>query len=623
MDQYQQYIHKSRYARYMDDEQRREEWGETINRYVSFFTERNQIDDTVAEELYNAIYDQKVMPSMRCMMTAGTALKRDNVAAFNCSYLPIDSPRSFDELMYILMCGTGVGFSVERDYVNQLPVVADSFHDTKTTVVVSDSKVGWASAFRELISLLYAGKVPKCDLTKVRAAGARLKTFGGRASGPQPLADLFNFSVDLFKGAAGRKLTSLECHDLVCKIADIVVVGGVRRSALISLSNVTDNRMANAKNGEWYISNGQRALANNSAVYSEKPDFDTYSSEMKRLYDSKSGERGIFSRIAAQKVAARNERRDATPKFGTNPCSEIILRPYQFCNLSEVIVRPDDTLQTLKEKVRLATILGTLQATLTDFRYLRNIWKKNTEEEALLGVSMTGIMDCKLTNGSTGEEALGKLLDNLRTVSVETNRQWAAALGINQSTAITCVKPSGTVSQLTDSASGIHPRFSDYYVRTVRADKKDPLATAMIEAGFPYEEDVMNNSNWVFSFPQKAPDKAVTVESMGAMEQLRLWKTYQDHWCEHKPSMTCYYNDDNFYAVCQWIWENFDSVSGISFLPEAEHVYKQAPYQKIDKKTYQKLSKEMPKQFEWDIEEKEDNTEGAQTLACVAGVCEI
>ena len=623
MDQYQQYIHKSRYARYLDDEGRRETWDETVNRYIDFFVERGSIDQGQAFELFNAIRDMQVMPSMRCIMTAGTALKRDNVAAFNCSYLPIDSPRSFDELMYILMCGTGVGFSVERDYVNQLPVVADSFHDTKTTVVVSDSKVGWASAFRELISLLYAGKVPKCDLTKVRAAGARLKTFGGRASGPQPLADLFNFSVDLFKGAAGRKLTSLECHDLVCKIADIVVVGGVRRSALISLSNVTDNRMANAKNGEWYISNGQRALANNSAVYSEKPDFDTYSSEMKRLYDSKSGERGIFSRIAAQNVAARNERRDATYKFGTNPCSEIILRPYQFCNLSEVIVRPDDTLQTLKEKVRLATILGTLQATLTDFRYLRNIWKRNTEEEALLGVSMTGIMDCKLTNGSTGEEALGKLLDNLRTVAVETNRQWASALGINQSVAITCVKPSGTVSQLTDSASGIHPRFSDYYIRTVRADKKDPLATAMIEAGFPYEEDVMNNSNWVFSFPQKAPDKAVTVESMGAMEQLRLWKTYQDHWCEHKPSMTCYYNDDNFYAVCQWIWENFDSVSGISFLPEAEHVYKQAPYQKIDKKTYQKLSKEMPKQFEWDIEEKEDNTEGAQTLACVAGVCEI
>ena len=623
MDQYQQYIHKSRYARYLDGEQRRETWDETIDRYLQFFIDREQINNNEAQVLKKSITAQEVMPSMRCLMTAGIALERDNVAGFNCSYLPIDSPRSFDELMYILLCGTGVGFSVERDYVNQLPVVADSFHDTESTVVVSDSKIGWASAFRELISLLYAGKVPKCDLTKIRPAGARLKTFGGRASGPQPLADLFNYAVLLFKGATGRKLTSLECHDLVCKIADIVVVGGVRRSALISLSNVTDNRMSNAKNGNWYDTNGQRALANNSAVYSEKPDFDTYSGEMKRLYDSKSGERGIFSRIAAQKIAARNERRDATFKFGTNPCSEIILRPYQFCNLSEVIVRADDTEETLKDKVKVATILGTLQSTMTDFRYLRNVWKKNTEEEALLGVSMTGIMDCKLTNGSTGSEKLGKLLETLKAVAVKTNKKWAETLGVNQSVAITCVKPSGTVSQLTDSASGIHPRFSDYYVRTVRADKKDPLATAMIEAGFPHEEDVMNMSNWVFSFPQKAPNKAVTVESMGAMEQLYLWKIYQDHWCEHKPSMTCYYNDDNFFAVCQWIWENFDSVSGISFLPEEEHVYKQAPYQKIDKVEYTKLLKEMPTDMSWDLAESSDNTEGSQTLACVAGVCEL
>ena len=623
MDQYQQYIHKSRYARYLDSEQRRETWDETIDRYLQFFIDREQINNNEAQLLKKSITTQEVMPSMRCLMTAGVALERDNVAGFNCSYLPIDSPRSFDELMYILLCGTGVGFSVERDYVNQLPVVADSFHDTESTVVVSDSKIGWASAFRELISLLYAGKVPKCDLTKIRPAGTRLKTFGGRASGPQPLADLFNYAVLLFKGAIGRKLTSLECHDLVCKIADIVVVGGVRRSALISLSNVTDNRMSNAKNGNWYDTNGQRALANNSAVYSEKPDFDTYSGEMKRLYESKSGERGIFSRVAAQKIAARNERRDATFKFGTNPCSEIILRPYQFCNLSEVIVRADDTEETLKDKVKVATILGTLQSTMTDFRYLRNVWKKNTEEEALLGVSMTGIMDCKLTNGSTGDEKLGKLLETLKAVAVKTNKKWAETLGVNQSVAITCVKPSGTVSQLTDSASGIHPRFSDYYVRTVRADKKDPLATAMIEAGFPHEEDVMNMSNWVFSFPQKAPNKAVTVESMGAMEQLYLWKIYQDHWCEHKPSMTCYYNDDNFFAVCQWIWENFDSVSGISFLPEAEHVYKQAPYQKIDKVEYTKLLKEMPKDMSWDLAESSDNTEGSQTLACVAGVCEL
>ena len=621
MDQYQQYIHKSRYARYLDDENRRETWEETVMRYVSFWG--NELSTEDKGELYTAILNMEVMPSMRCMMTAGPALARDNVAGFNCSYLPIDSPRSFDELMYILLNGTGVGFSVERDYVNQLPEVADTFHDTESTIVVSDSKIGWASSFRELISLLYAGKIPKCDLTRVRPAGARLKTFGGRASGPQPLADLFNFSVEMFKGAAGRKLTSLECHDLVCKIADIVVVGGVRRSALISLSNVTDNRMANAKNGEWYITNGQRALANNSAVYSERPDFDTYSSEMKRLYESKSGERGIFSRIAAQKVAAKNERRDATHKFGTNPCSEIILRPYQFCNLSEVIVRANDTEDTLKYKVKIATILGTLQSTMTDFRYLRNIWKKNTEEEALLGVSLTGIMDCKLTNGSTGEEATGQLLRMLRSTAVETNKEWAKKLGVNESAAITCVKPSGTVSQLTDSASGIHPRFSDYYLRTVRADKKDPLATAMIEAGFPHEEDIMNSSNWVFSFPQKAPAKAVTVEDMGAMEQLKLWKIYQDHWCEHKPSMTCYYNDDNFFSVCQWIWENFDSVSGISFLPEADHVYKQAPYQKIDKDTYLKLSKDMPKKFNWNIEEKDDNTEAMQTLACVSGVCEI
>ena len=621
MDQYQQYIHKSRYARYLDEEQRRETWEETVMRYVEFWKDKLTLEEQ--GELYTSILNMEVMPSMRCMMTAGPALERDNVAGFNCSYLPIDSPRSFDELMYILLNGTGVGFSVERDYVNQLPVVADTFHETETTIVVADSKIGWASAFRELISLLYAGKIPKCDLTRVRPAGARLKTFGGRASGPQPLADLFNFSVELFQSAAGRKLTSLECHDLVCKIADIVVVGGVRRSALISLSNVTDNRMANAKNGEWYLTNGQRALANNSAVYSERPDFDTYSSEMKRLYDSKSGERGIFSRVAAQKVAARNERRDATHKFGTNPCSEIILRPYQFCNLSEVIVRANDTEDTLKYKVKIATILGTLQATMTDFRYLRNIWKRNTEEEALLGVSMTGIMDCKLTNGSGNDKALSDLLDDLRQVAIDTNKEWSKKLGINQSAAITCVKPSGTVSQLTDSASGIHPRFSEYYIRTVRADKKDPLATAMIEAGFPHEEDVMNNSNWVFSFPQKAPAKAVTVEDMGAMEQLKLWKIYQDHWCEHKPSMTCYYNDDNFFSVCQWIWENFDSVSGISFLPEAEHVYKQAPYQKINKETFNNLIKDVPKHFAWDLKEEDDNTEGIQTLACVSGVCEI
>lgn len=622
-DQYSTYIHKSRYARYLTEEKRRETWDETVNRYIQFFKDRDQLKGTEAKDLYNAIFNMEVVPSMRCMMTAGPALERDNVAGYNCSYLPIDSPRSFDELMYILLCGTGVGFSVERDYVNKLPEVADEFHETDSTIIVSDSKIGWASSFRELVSLLYAGKIPRCDLTRVRPKGARLKTFGGRASGPQPLSELFNFTVDLFRKAAGRKLTSLECHDLVCKIADIVVVGGVRRSALISLSNVTDQRMQGAKSGQWWVADGQRALANNSAVYTEKPAFSTFLGEMLSLYESKSGERGIFSRVAAQNVAARNGRRDHEQDFGTNPCSEIILRPYQFCNLSEVVVRSDDTAATLKEKVKKATILGTLQSTLTDFRYLRKIWKHNTEEEALLGVSLTGIMDSQLTNG-TDPTKLSKLLDELRSVAIETNRTWAKKLGVSPSAAITCVKPSGTVSQLVNSASGIHPRYASYYVRTVRADNKDPLATAMQDAGFPCEVDITNPHNLVFSFPIAAPKGSITAKDMGALEQLELWQIYQDHWCEHKPSMTCYYTEDEFLEVAQWVWENFDSISGISFLPYEDHVYQQAPYQEIDYHTYLEVKKNMPKSFDWDsIEELEDNTEGQQQLACTAGVCEL
>jgi len=618
-----QYIHKSRYARYLPEHHRRETWDETIQRYIDFFMDRGQLEPKEADKLFSAIKDMEVMPSMRCLMTAGKALDRDNVAGYNCSYLPIDSPRSFDELMYILLCGTGVGFSVERDYVNKLPEVADTFHDTETTIIVSDSKIGWASAFRELISLLYAGKVPRCDLTRIRPAGSRLKTFGGRASGPQPLSDLFNFTVELFRGGSGRRLTSLECHDLCCKIADIVVVGGVRRSALISLSNVTDQRMQGAKNGQWWVSNGQRALANNSAAYTEKPAYETFLREIYNLYDSKSGERGIFSRVAAQNIANRNGRRDSNHAFGTNPCSEIILRPYQFCNLTEVVVRPSDSLKDLKAKIESATILGTLQSTLVDFRYLRNIWKKNTEEEALLGVSLTGIMDHEVLSDPDHPE-LHVWLNELQKTSIATNKTWAAKLGVNQSVAITCVKPSGTVSQLVDSASGIHPRFSEYYIRTVRADKKDPLATAMIDAGFPHEEDVMHSSNWVFSFPCKSPENCKTVDSVGPMEQLKLWKIYQDHYCEHKPSMTCYYTDDTFLEIAQWIWTNFDTISGISFLPQEDHVYAQAPYQAIDKETYDRLNQNMPVDFDWNsVTEDLDNTESSQTLACVAGVCEL
>ncbi len=625
MDQYQQFIHKSRYARWIPEKNRRESWHETVNRYVDFWKDRGQIDEKTALKLFNAIHNLEVMPSMRCMMTAGVALDKDNVAGFNCSYLHIDSPRSFDELMYVLMCGTGVGFSVERNYINKLPEIAESFHKTDSVIVVSDSKIGWASAFRELIAMLYAGKIPQWDISRVRGSGERLKTFGGRASGPEPLVDLFNFCIEVFQKAKGRKLTSVECHDIVCKIADIVVVGGVRRSALISLSNLSDQRMAKAKSGQWWIDEGHRALANNSVAYTEKPDFQSFLAEMQTMYESKAGERGIFSRVAAQKIAGRNGRRDNSYEFGTNPCSEIILRSNQFCNLSEIVVRADDTLETLKAKSETAAIIGTLQATLTDFRYLRNCWKKNTEEEALLGVSMTGIMDHYLL--SKGESPdLVKWLEEIRDVAVDTNEKWAKKLGINQSTAVTAVKPSGTVSQLVDSASGIHPRFSKHYIRRVRSDKKDPLAVFMEASGFPVEQDVMSPSSSVFSFPVKAPSTSVTVEQVGAMEQLQLWKAYQNHWCEHKPSITVYYTDDEFLQVAQWIWENFDICSGISLLPFSDHVYQQAPYEDITAEKYDELLAAMPQGVSWDDlenHEQEDNTTGSQELACTGGACEI
>ena len=628
MDQYQQFIHKSRYARWLSDENRRETWEETVQRYVDFWVNRGQIDDKTAKKIYNAIYNLEVMPSMRCLMTAGEALDKDNVAGFNCSYLHIDSPRSFDELMYVLMCGTGVGFSVERNFINKMPVIAESFHESDSVIVVADSKIGWASAFRELIAMLYAGKIPQYDISKVRPAGARLKTFGGRASGPEPLVDLFKFCIDVFKKAAGRKLTSIECHDICCKIADIVVVGGVRRSALISLSNLSDQRMARAKSGDWWRNEGQRRLANNSVAYTEKPDFESFLAEMQNLYESKAGERGIFSRVAAQNIAARNERRDPDQDFGTNPCSEIILRSNQFCNLSEVVVRPQDDLKSLKKKVEIATIIGTLQATLTNFRYLRKIWEKNTEEEALLGVSLTGIMDHDLLQ--MPEDAtimLKKWLTEMKNVAINTNKIWAERLGINQSAAITCVKPSGTVSQLVDSASGIHPRFSKYYIRRVRGDQKDPLSTFMEKSGFPVEQDLMNLSNLVFSFPVKSPETSVSEDKkISALKQLELWETYQNYWCEHKPSITVYYTDDEFLEVAQWIWNNFDICSGISLLPFSDHVYQQAPYEKICEDRYNKLLEEMPKGVDWnDLSnfETEDNTTGSQELACVGTSCEI
>ena len=626
--EYSQYIHLSRYSRWREDLNRREKWSETVDRLCTFWENKfPDYSEYIRKTIEPAIYNLEVMPSMRSLMTAGRALERDEVAAFNCSYLAIDSPRCFDELMYILMCGTGVGFSVERQYVNKLPDVSEDFYDTETPIVFKDSKIGWATGYRELISLLYAGKIPQLDFTKIRPSGARLKTFGGRASGPEPLKQLCQFTIEIFKQAAGRKLSSIECHDLVCKIAEIVVVGGVRRSALISLSNLSDDRMRGAKSGQWWNTNAQRALANNSYVADNNIEFDVFLKEWVSLYESKSGERGIFSRKASQKQAENTGRRDPNFDFGTNPCSEIILRDKQFCNLTEIIVRESDTEEDLLRKSEIATVLGTFQASLTNFRYLRKKWADNTKEESLLGVSMTGIMDNAILNGTEGEEKLANTLDKLREKTIETNKEWAAKIGINQSASITCVKPSGTVSQLTDTASGIHPRFADYYLRTVRADVKDPLAHFMIEKGFYYEVDQMNPNNYVFYFPMKSPDSAVTGNTMGAIKQLELWKIYQDHWCEHKPSMTCYYKDSEFLEVGQWVWDNLSKISGVSFLPYDDHVYPQAPYQPVDKETYEKwLNEYMPQNVEWDElgdYETEDRTEGTQELACSAGGCEI
>jgi len=623
LDAYQQYIHKSRYARYLPEEQRRESWEETVGRYVGFWQEREQISEEEAEQIREAIVALEVMPSMRAMMTAGEALKRDNVAGFNCSYLPIDHQKSFDELMYVLLCGTGVGYSVERQYITKLPEVAEEFHATDTVINVADSKIGWAKSFRELVSLLYSGQLPQWDVSRVRSAGSPLSTFGGRASGPEPLVDLFTFTTELFQGAAGRKLSSIECHDLCCKIASCIVVGGVRRSALISLSNLSDDRLRRSKHGQWWDENPQRGLANNSACYTEKPDFEAFLAEWTSLYESRSGERGVFSRVASQKQAAKNGRRDEEHEFGTNPCSEIILRPYQFCNLSEIVVRSDDTLETLKEKTRIATILGTLQATLTDFRYLRKIWKDNTEEEALLGVSLTGIMDHPLLCGRGDNEELKRWLTEMRDEAINTNKDWAKRLGIKQSTAISAIKPSGTVSQLVDSASGIHPRYSATYVRRVRADGRDPLCTVLEAAGVPSEDDMMNPSTKVFSFPIASPEGAVTASDMGAMEQLELWELYQDYWCEHKPSMTCYYRDHEFLEVGQWLYNKFDKVSGISFLPYSDHIYQQAPYTPVSADALAELKDGFPTEIDWDINERSDMTEGAQQLACVAGSCEL
>ncbi len=628
---YQTFIATSRYARWIDSENRRESWEETVDRFMENVVypkmpeTEEAVDINIA--LKKSILNLEIMPSMRAMMTAGKALERDNTCAYNCSYLPVDDMKSFDEAMFILMCGTGVGFSVERQYVSKLPEVPEKMFDSQTIIAVSDSKEGWAKALRQLISLLYSGEIPKWDMSKIRPAGSRLKVFGGRASGPEPLDQLFRFVTSIFKNASGRKLNSLECHDIMCKIGEVVVVGGVRRSAMISLSNLSDDRMRNAKTGQFWETNPQRSLANNSVAYTEKPDASTFLHEWASLVDSGTGERGMFSRIAAQNHTEKNGRRDHNHEFGTNPCSEIILRPYQFCNLTEVVVRADDSLVELERKVKLATILGTVQATYTHFPYLRKIWAKNTEEERLLGVSLTGIMDHDILNGINPLGNLPAALTALKQAAIETNKIWADKLGIPVSTAITCVKPSGTVSQLVDSASGIHPRHNPYYIRRVRGDNKDPITQFMKDMEIPHEPDIMKPDNTtVFSFPIKAPDSAVTRHDISATVHLHLWKIYAEFWCEHKPSITVSVKPDEWISVGSWLYDNFNIASGLSFLPHSDHIYKQAPYEDCTEEEYHNLLKQMPDTIDWSKlsdYEKEDTTKASQSLACTAGVCEI
>ena len=629
---YQQFIHLSRYSRWIESEKRRETWNETVARYFDFFenhlkeSQEYSLSKQLRNELEDAVLNLEIMPSMRSLMTAGEALSRDNVAGYNCSYIAVNRVRAFDEILYVLMCGTGVGFSVERQYVEKLPTIAEHFSTTETEIVVEDSKAGWAKSYKELISLLIAGQIPKWNLKKIRPAGARLKTFGGRASGPAPLHDLFKFTSDTFKRAAGRKLTSIECHDLVCKVAEVVVVGGVRRSALISLSNLTDEKMRDAKVGQWWEANPQRALANNSVAYKEKPDIGVFMEEWVSLYKSKSGERGIFNRDACKRTVAKlGDRRDPDYEFGVNPCSEIILRDREFCNLTEVIVRATDTPETLERKVKLATILGTWQASLTHFPYLSSEFKKNCQEEALLGVSLTGILDNEMlrANNKNTEEVLTKL----RKISIDVNKDWAKKIGINPAAAITCVKPSGTVSQLTDSASGIHPRHSQYYVRTVRADRKDPLCQMMMDMKFPHEPCVMKpDTTMVFSFPVRSPG-SITRNDITAIEHLEIWLTFQRHWCEHKPSITITVKENEWMEVGAWVYRHFDEISGISFLPHSDHSYRQAPYQECSLEDCSALEQVLPNSVEWSKTlvsyEKEDSTAGTQTFACSGDKCEI
>lgn len=638
----QMYQFLSKFSRWLPAEKRRETWEEAIDRVIEFFKTRKalqKIKPEIFEILKIAMLNQEVFPALRILQMAGPPLERCNVGAYNCAYLPISDLRAFSEMLYILMQGTGCGFSVEKKYVNQLPAInnpttADQNKSgEKIRWVIKDSTEGWCDALYSGMLLMFSGKRVEFDYSLIRPSGAVLKTKGGTASGPEPLKELLDFIAKIIQSKPNNhKLTELDCHDICCKIGSIVQVGGVRRASEISLSDLNNIEMRYAKHGDWFEWAPWRAMANNSAVYEEKPPIDVFNQEWLALRMSGSGERGIFNRSAVRnKIPIRRKRNDNFDSYfdkygsdyGTNPCAEIILRPYQFCNLSIAIARPDDTAESLAAKVRLATIFGIMQSTLTDFKYLRPEWKKNCEEERLLGVDITGHADCPLLQYNTPERS--ELLKQLKQVALETAEEFSELIGINMPTAVTCIKPSGDSSQLFDCASGVHPRFSKYYIRRVREPKNSPVAALLLDHEVPHITDPYNPKMLVFEFPMRAPEGAVVGDNITAKDMLENWKSWNDNWAEHSVSCTVYVKDAEWPDVGGWVYENFDKITGLSFLPKSGGSYKAAPYEKIDEETYNELIKKFPK-IDWSKlkdYENEDHTIVATTYACTAGSCEV
>lgn len=622
-----EFIYYRTYSRWIEREGRRETWVETVDRYMNFMKEN--LGDKLTAEEYNELREgilwQEAMPSMRLMWSAGSAAARCHATAYNCSYIAPSKLEDFSEIMYLSMSGTGVGFSVESQTIGQLPIIKKQSGKVLPTYVIEDSKEGWADALKTGLKTWYNGKDIKFDYSGLRPAGARLKTMGGRSSGPEPLRSLLDFARAKIFSRQGKRLSNIDAHDIICKTGEVVVMGGVRRSALISLSDLDDMEMRNAKTGQFYLTEPQRQMANNSAAYNEKPTSTQFIEEWLALAKSGAGERGIFNRGSLKQQLPRrrwDKFEEDWASSGVNPCGEINLKSKEFCNLTEVVARAEDIEESLIRKIRLATILGTYQSTLTDFKYLSKEWKKNCEEERLLGVSVTGQWDCPALRNE-------KTFSKLREAAIEVNKEYAKRFGINQSAAITCVKPSGTVSQLVDAASGMHPRHSGYYIRRVRISATDSLFQMLKEQKFPYHPEVGQTidsaSTYVLEFPVKAPSNSKFRNDMDAIEQLEYWKMVKENFTEHNPSVTISVGDNEWIVAANWLYENWDILGGLSFLPREDHVYKLAPYEEIDEERYSELAAKLP-EIDFSrivIYEEDDETQGARELACASGVCEI